>query len=471
MPDIERLVNPPITNRPIDLARLAFLQWLAAGDTRKQNLIGTYRDYYDGEHATQLTARMRAFLSVAADIDFQLNFMHIPVDVLKERLTVIGFDASDQGGEEGIFWKWWQANRMDGQQKAVHLAAGRDGDTYLVVSWDNERAIPTFDHNLAYDGTSGMKVFYREEDRRRISYAAKVWRVEDEDRSEAGYGRRLNIYTADAIYKYHSDSRYSEGEWMPVMTDERGNEQTFPIPWVDSAGQPLGVPVVHFRNNAGGYDDGRSELHNLIPLQNALNKTVIDELAAADVESFGLITKAGGGDPASVTVAPRSILYDADPETKWGQTPASDFAGIRALVKEYIMRVAQMSRTPLNYFQVTGQVASSETQKADETALTSKVEDRAVDYGNSWEDAMIIARRLHNTFGDGEALDESVIISAMWDSFERVDKLKTAVRRSEVALNLVNAGATPRGAFQEAGYSDERVAELVGGRLRPQDEV
>lgn len=473
MPDVQQLVNPRIGNGRIDEVRLAFLRWLASGDARKESLIRTYRDYYDGEHATQLTARMRAFLSIAANIEFNLNFMPIPVDVLKERMTVVGFDAAaPQGGEEGIFWQWWQVNRMDGVQKGVHLANFRDGDTFVIVGWDNERNMPTFDHNLAYDGTSGVRVFYQEEDRHQVDYAFKLWRIEEEDLANAGYGRRLNVYTADAIYKYRSDSRFAEGAWGPVIeTDGAGNQLPWPIPWVGEAGQPLGVAVVPFRNNPCGYTDGTSELHDLIPVQNALNKLIVDELMAADVESFGMITKAGGGDPASITVAPRSILYDPDPETTWDQIPASDFAGIRALVKDYIMRIAQISRTPLSYFQVTGQISSSETQKADDTGLVSKAEDRSVDIGNSWEDCMILARRLHNAFAEGPELDEGERIETQWASFERVDKLQTEERRSNTALNLVKAGATPRGAFKAAGYNDEQVTELVGSRLLRQDEV
>jgi len=473
MLDIQRMVNPPVTNQAVDPIRLAFLQWLTAGDEADQALVGQYRDYYDGRHHTQLTSRMRSFLELAANVEFNMNFMPIPVDILKERMAVKGFDAADpQGGDEGMLWEWWKANRMDGVQKAVHLSTFRDGASFVIVGWDNERGTPTFDHNLVYDGTSGVKVFYREEDRRSIDFAAKLWRVEGEDRTQAGHVRRLNIYTPDAIYKYQSDGRDGVGgAWVPMVEhDESGAEMPWPVPWVDGSGMPLGVPVIHFRNNAGGYNDGKSELHDLIPLQNALNKAVIDELASADVEGFGLITKTGGGDPSSMTVAPRSIAWDPDPASQWGNIAPSDLAGLRGLVKEYIMRVAQISRTPLSYFQVTGQVASSETQRADDSGLISKAEDRSIDLGNSWEDVMLMARRLHNTFGEG-SLGEDVAISTIWGSFERVDKLETEKKRSQVALNLVNAGASPSGAFKAAGYSDEQVTEMVGGRMLPQDEV
>ena len=472
MLDIQQRVNPAVTNQTVNLVRLSFLQWLAEADQRDQALIKSYRDYYDGRHSTQLTDRMRKFLELGAKVEFNMNFMPIPVDILKERLTVTGFDADEpQGGRDGVFWAWWQANRMDGVQKAVHLSNFRDGASFVIVGWDNELESPTFAHNLAYDGTSGMRVFYQEENRRKIHFAAKFWRVEGENTAEAGKVRRLNVYTEDAIWKYKSNSDFAQGAWLPVHShDELGNELPFPLPWLDKDGRPLGVPVVHFTNNSGGYNDGKSELHDLIPLQNALNKAVIDELASADVEGFGLITKSGGGDPSGMTVAPRSVAWDPNPEATWGSIAPSELSGLRSLVKEYIMRVAQISRTPLSYFQVTGQVASNESQKANDTGLVSKAEDRSVDIGNSWEDCMMIARRLHNTFGPGE-LDEEVKVSTIWASFERIDKLQDAQRRSEVAMNLVNAGASPRGAFLAAGYTDDEVLELVGGRVLQQDEV
>ncbi len=442
-----------------DLVKASFIQWLAAADEEQESLYRTYRDYYDGEHIYQLTDRMREFLELDANIKFDLNYLPIPIDVLNERLRVTGFDSDDksQGGDEGTLWDWWKLNRMDAHQGDVHHAMLRDGDDYVLVEWDNERGIPLFSLETAFDGTNGVLVRYSEETRRLIRFAIKRWRIESGP--SAGTVQRMNVYTADAIYKYIS----GRDGWEPLLEAGPEGPLPWPLPWLTKGGKPLGVPIVHFRNNAGGYDFGKSELHDLIPAQDALNKAVIDELAGADIEGFSLITLSGGEAPDDdFELGPRRVIHA--PTGTWGSIAAGNLQGLTALVTAYVMRMAQMSRTPLSYFQISGQVSSAESQKATDTGLVSKAENRSVYTGNAWEDVMIIGRKLHNTFGEGEMAEAT--IETVWDSFERVDKLETEKARAEIVASLVrDAGTTLEGAADIAGYTEEQKEKLIRGDM------
>ncbi len=441
--------------------RIAFLEWLSATDSDKESLYRTLRDYYDGEHLYLLNDRMREFLELDANIKFDLNYLPIPVDVLNERLRVKGFDTDEavQGGDEGIFWQWWKDNRMDAYQSDVHHAMLRDGDTFVLVGWDDAEDMPVFTHETAYDGTNGVIIRYEEERRNRMRFARKTWRIESGP--GAGSVQRMNIYTPSVIFKYITGTR---GWDRFIDTNADGNDQPWPLPWVDSDGAPLGIPVVHFRNNAGGYDFGKSEIKDLIPAQDALNKAVIDEIAGADIEGFGLITLTGGkAPPDDVQLGPRRILY-ANLGT-WGSIPAGNLSGLSNLVTAYITRMAQMSRIPLSYFQVTGAIASADTQRADDTGLVSKAESRGVTAGNSWENVMTISRRLANAFGS-TSYDEDVEINTIWDSFARVDKHAMGERKAAILTALVNAGASLQGAADVAGYTEEEQEKLA-----PREEV
>ena len=75
------------------------------------------RRYYNGDHDTALTDRLKKFLPPR--LQFRDNFMSVVVDTLAERMTVLGFDADDEAISE---WAWdtWQANRMDYTQTVVH---------------------------------------------------------------------------------------------------------------------------------------------------------------------------------------------------------------------------------------------------------------------------------------------------------------------------------------------------------------
>lgn len=440
-------------------AHLAYLRWLREQEAGDYAAITTYRDYYDGEHMVKLTDRMRSFLEVGTGVYFNVNFMKLPIDVLKARFKI---DRIESESQTDMFTQWWQAARLDGKEKAVYLSTFRDGHTFVIVSWDNENDRPRFDHNLAYDGTTGVKIAYDENDPEKPLWAIKVWLVSSEDKSNAGAIKRANVYTPDAIYKYKMNMTISD-DWMPYTDD--GEE--WPIPWVDRRGQPLGVPVIAFKNNAGGYYDGVSELEDLLGPQNSLNKIKLDLLGAADTTGFKMFWKVGGGDPSGVRVAPGSVLWDSNPETSWGEFNAATLDGLRQLAKDEVVTIAQISQVPLKYFQSTGQVSSGDTQRADDTLLVSKAEDRAIDLGNSWEDCFYMARRLHNTFGSG-GMNEDEIITAVWGSFERVDKAKADRNHAETAAikastfdALIMNNVPRKQAALLAGYTQEEADAMA----------
>lgn len=436
-----------------NLAEQAFLRWLKADDAAQQSDYKLYREYYNGFHNVPLTARQEDYL-MRNGVHFRFNFLQLPVRVLTQRLQVTGFDAHDPyGGQDGRLWEWWNRNRMDANQRAVHRAATVDGDSYVLVEWDADGGYPLFHHERAYDGSEGVKVTYATSGRREIAFASKRWR--EVDPATGRTWRRLNVYTPDAVYKYRTASDTDYG-WAAYQED---GDAGWPLEW------PVGVvPVVHFRHDDDGGNWGRSELEDLLSVQNALNKSVVDLLEGADKTAYQLLTLTGGKADA-VSVDPRTVLWHTSPEANWGHIPAGDLNRLIDLKNDFIVTLAQMSQIPLSYFQVTGQVASAETQKADDTGLVAKAEDTAVGHGNSWEDVMRLGLRLDAVFGSGSQTAVGIPISTQWSPFERIDKMATKKAKSEILNNLVQAGATIEGAARTAGYNEEEVADLVRGDM------
>jgi hypothetical protein len=278
--------------------------------------------------------------------------------------------------------------------------------------------------------------------------------VESEDPDNAGKMRRLNLYYPDRIEKWISHDQAFEGAWQPYQ--EEG--QPWPIPWVGANG-PLGVPVMHFKNADQGYNYGQSEIKNVIPLQNALNKSIIDLLAAADTTGFRMYW-ALGDDPSGLDIAPGSWIWSARPPggegaAQFGYFPGEDLSPLIALKDAFVAEIARVSRTPLSYFQVTGQVAAEGTQKQQESGLVSKVKDRQVAFGNAWEDALAMARKLHNTFGPG-GLDEEQVIGTLWADPETRNE-----REHLEGLKLkAELGVPAEQLWQEMGYDEEQIAEM-----------
>ena len=432
-----------------NLAEHAFLAWLKADDERQQADYRLYRDYYDGRHNVPLTPRQQDYLE-RNGVDFRFNFLRLPVNVLVQRLNIVGFDAPDPyGGKEGRFREWWNFNRMDAKQRAIHRATAVDGDSYALVEWDAESGKPVIHHERAYDGSEGVKVTYATSGRRQIAFASKRWREVDPDTNKTW--KRLNIYTPDEVRKYRSDAA---GEYGWTQYQDEG-DASWPIPW------PIGViPVIHFRHDDDGGAWGFSELDDLIPVQNALNKSVLDMLEGADKTAYQIITLSGGK-ADGIKVAPGQVLYHPAPDASWGSIQAGDIEKLIRLKNDTIVTIAQMSQVPLSYFQVTGQIASAETQRADDTGLVSKAESEAVNLGNSWEDVMWLCHAMEREFGTGNVeIDD---ISTQWANFERVDKMMTEQRRAEIVQLLTSAGASIFGAVKVAGYSEEQQADLLRG--------
>ena len=422
---------------------------LAEAENRQANIRG-YREYYDGEHATQLSDRQRAYLSLGSNQEFRSNYCPIVIDALVERLKVTGFACE---GQDEQLWEWWRRNRMDAMQALVHLAAARDGDAYLLVGWDNDKGLPTFSFEPALCDGDGMMVLYADE-RQAPRVAVKRWVVRSEGQGEAGQYSRMNVYWPDRIERYLVDN-LAGGQPQPYAEEGKPAVE----PWRGADGTPLGIPVVHFANKPSHYNYGVSELNDVIPLQNALNKTLIDLMAAADTTAFRIYWMLGD-DPSALNLAPGSWVYSTRPPA--GENGASvgffageDLSNLITLKDSMAIEIARVTRTPVSYFQVGAQRPAEGTLKQEESGLVGRVKDRQVTFGNCWEDAMALARRLANAYG-GAGLDETQQIDALWDDPEtRNDKLLIEGLQGKAAL-----GVPQEQLWLEMGYDAAQIAEM-----------
>lgn len=437
-------------------ARLTFLEWLANQEAARRAEYALYRDYYDGEHSAQLTERLKKFLNIKSGLEFNLNLCPVVVDSLAERLVVTGFDAGEQSA---TFWSWWEQNDMDGVQADLHLSAVRDGDGYILVDWDEGQGRPAFWHELACDG-DGVTVHYGER-RKEPIFASKRWRVESENPGEAGKVRRLNLYYPNRIEKYidTGDRKQGDGRLEVWAEFSENSGDPWPIPWTMNNkpdGEPIGVPVVHFRNRAQGYNHGQSELKSVLGPQNGLNKSVIDLLSAADTGAFG-IRWVTGGDTGGADVYPGAIYSFDSSDTRVGTWEAMDLSQLINMVNQFKLWAAQVSRTPISAFQITGQIAAEGTLKQQESGLVAKAENRQVFFGNSWERVMELGRRLNNVFGN-EEMNEEQNISTQWASAET----RSALDDAQVAAVYVEKLGVPRAmAWAKAGFTQAEIEEML----------
>lgn len=426
---------------PPESARLAWLESRCNDDLSDQELMLEFRAYYDGDHETQLTERQRQFLMDSAGRKFRLNQCPNVVEALVDRLEVKGFEViqaatagsadSDDDGSLALSGDapaqpgaalvdfaalLWEENRMDAGQEDIARQAAIDHVTYIVLDIDEEGRI-TFNHNDAYIAKQaggmeeGVKLHYASASRRgKPIFATKRWAVKTG--SDAGYRRYFTVYYPERIERYYQDDREIDGGKMGQVGWQRLIETAGPLagvwpqPWVDQAGQPLGIPVVEFRNGRAG------ELSEVVPIQRALNKSFIDLVAAADHAGFRILFAAGwaptsDGNPVILdeqgrvtsgnrvlTIEPGVIAYTTNKDGKLESVPPGDLAQLIQVVDRHILSIAQVSRTPITNFQLFGQIPSADSQKQLEGGLLAKTKSRQRVYGNAWEDLIYLARRV-----------------------------------------------------------------------------
>lgn len=426
---------------PPKLTEMAYLESLCNDDLDEQALVCEYRDYYDGDHRTELTERQQAFLDSVAGQKFRLNQCPNVVEALVDRLEVTGFEviAQEEESEEipdppaesdeaeaqpgaglaDFAAMLWEENRMDAGQEEIFRQAAIDYVTYVVLDIDEAGRI-TFNHNDRYtaptatgSGTGeGVKLHYATANRRwGPIFATKRWAVQSGD--GAGYRRYFTVYYPDRIERYYQDDREQSGSkergesgWLRLVEKEGPLAGVWPQPWIDQAGQPLGIPVVEFRNGRA------SELSEVTPIQRALNKSFIDLIAAADAAGFSIYFAAGwtptsDGNPivldaggnvvssnAALKLSPGAIVYTTNKDGRMEVLPGDDLTRLIQVIDRHILSIAQVSRTPVSNFQMFGQIPSADSQKQLETGLLAKCKSRHRVYGNAWEDLIYLARRV-----------------------------------------------------------------------------
>lgn len=366
--------------------------------------VSALRDYAAGEHPSALTPQMKEALRVKdGDLfqNFTDNYMDIVIQTAVDRCQVTGFDTPDEAGR-----KWvddlLRDCRFDAMQTDIVEAAMLDGDTYLLVYYDNEAGRAMFCHEPAFDGVSGMLVYYESAVAKFPAVAMKIWPV--------GMDTRLTVYYPGRVERYIAHS----GEAFTPYVEQ---DQDAVADWKTLKGDSIGLPVFHLVNRKrAGRTHGASDIEQVIPLQNALNRTLYSMVMSEELSAFMIRLAKGFEPPASVQ--PGSWLKVGQAATEGGPiVPPSnevEAAALNAIAAESLdqaelapfLDVARWLKTEISFVSRTpapelmgGDSASGEALKQREIGLLGRVRRFQVRAGNVFEDAVRFAARLEEVFG------------------------------------------------------------------------
>lgn len=382
-----------------------------------------YRNYYAGDQPSMLSERQEEFLGdilTTANHPVVFNLCGVVIDVLRERLKVEGITGNDAEANDlsELAWQWWQNADMDAEQNKVHTYALRDRRAYLIVDWDSEKAQPTWKANALYDGDTGV-TFHTDAETGKPLLAIKYWRVSDPLSDDWAKARRT-VYLPDRIMRYEQGKA---GEWQP-LDPSKGKPLEW---WTDTfteGGRPLGLAVTEFRN-----PNDTSELASVIGLQNALNKTLLDLLAAADMTGFQMLAISykgplesaptddeGDTDEAhtdELRIAPGRAIELGD-DAKVTAIPAGDLGSLVDTISTIVSFVAASTRTPHYYLRPPqgADIPSGEALKQLENALVARAKERFTVFGGSWVEALRVGARLWAAMGNrGADVEQPLEIS------------------------------------------------------------
>lgn len=421
--------------------------------------IGRYRAYYEGRH--RVAAFAGTSFSKAFAATFQAwsdNFCALIVQAVEERLTIQGFQFGNDRANKAA-WALWQANEMDAQSQRAHREALIAADCPVIIEPADEGA------RIRIQRPEEVVIAYRDDPLVR-EVAMRRWK-------DATGQQLATLYYADRIEKYSWwDGRAPAGQfagkahWRP--RDIPGES------WVVEHDLEA-VPVVAIVNDPSlGQDPllgavGRSELADILPLQDALNKLYMDLLVANENGAFRqrwatgieIPTDPETNKPLEPFKAAVDRIWSTEVvDAKFGDFEQTQLAGTISAIETTVQHMASTSRTPPHYLLgQMGSFPSGEALRSVETGLVAKAKRRQRDYGEAWEEIMRLAFRAagKQTQGQYKAAETN------WADPEN----RTESQHVDALTKLSSIGVPDEQLWEDAGYTPEQISSFRTMQSRP----
>jgi len=418
----------------------------------EQRALSIYDDFYEGRHPlTFATPKFRDAFGIAFK-EFSDNWCALVVDACEERLNVEGFRLGSNPEGDKRAWKLWQANQLDAESQLVHTEGLINGRTYVLVWEDpNDPKVPS----ITAEHPTEMVVATAAGCRRHRLAAMKRWL------DDSGFVF-ATLYLPDRIYKFKSRSKIkgSRVSWItPTKWVPRG------VPDSDGGDEfdnPLGVvPVVPFYNRPRLMGVGSSEIASVIPIQNGVNKLVLDMIVASE---FGAAPQrwATGlevpkdpitGQPVEMFKTMLDRLWSTkSKDTTFGEFRATDLANFVKGIELLVQHIASQTRTPPHYFYLSGQFPSGESIKSAETGLVAKTRRKMRHFGESWEEVMRLAFLVLGDTKRARVVDSEVI----WGDPE----YRSEAEHIDATIKLKAINVPDEILWERAGFSPTEIERM-----------
>ena len=294
--------------------------------------LSQYEKYYVGQQAlAYLSPESRKALGNRLDI-IGTNFCRLAVVSLAERMRVTGFTVDGEPSKTA--WDLWTASDLDQLAGAAHRDALALGSSYAIV-WADDTGAPRVTVESAHQVSVA-----RDPITGQITGAVKRW----EDQLPGG-----KIEAHVIAYRPH--------EIVHLVGQANTTAALKPV---STTPNPLGVvPVVELRNTDRVHAPALSELDDLMPLVDGLNKLLGDMMVASEFYAkprrwvTGLeLPEDEDGNPVPPSDTARFLVAE-DPAAKFGQLSGADLTPYKTGVDLLLSQIMAVSALPAHYVGIT----------------------------------------------------------------------------------------------------------------------
>lgn len=406
-----------------------------------------YQSYYDADERVLAFAQEKfsqEFGGLFAD--WRDNFCSLIVDSLSERMNVKGFRMGESPRADKDAQEIWRRNFLDADSNSAHISSFVTGLSFIVV-WADASGYPV----ISPETSNEVAVQYKPGSRREIIAGIKKY-------TDDWGNDFVTLWLPDGVYR----SRRRSGRLWSEPEREKN---------------PLGVvPIIPLENRARlRRSQPYSELHPIIPLQNAITKIAADAIVASEFAAYPQRILAGieipvdenGNEIAPVRAAIDRLLLLEDKDARWGQFEAADLNNYVNLINMLVQHISTISRVPPHYFLINGgQAPSGESIQSSEAGLVAKARERQPHYGEGWERSIRLAFKV---LGDKRA--DAWDVEAIWSDPEyRSEGVKV-----DAMVKLNQLGVPRKQLWEDYGFTppqierfDEMMEEEMESRLKEQ---
>lgn len=411
-------------------------EMLKALDARQSDL-QRLADYHTGKHRLAFTSQKFREAFGGMFSSFADNFLPLVVSAVEERLNVQGFRHGRDPKADKDAWEIWQRSGLDALSQLAHKQSLIKGDSYAIV-WADKDGRP----KVSVESPNQVIVAFSAHDRTKRVAALKSWKD--------GEGKHAILMLPDMIFKFEM-STANGGTWIPDQDDD----ESWPMP------NPLGVvPAVPLINDPSlDSPYGVSEFLGVLPLQDAINKTLADAMVASEYIAFPQRYVTGlelpeddnGNVKSPFNIAMDKLLIAEDPQATFGTLAAGDLKNYTVLLDELVQHMSTQTRTPPHYFNIGGNLPSGDAIKAAETGLVAKARRKMVFFGEGWEEVMRLCFRV---IGDARA--DVVDGETIWANPE----YRSEAELADALVKRMAIGVPRQQLWEDAGYTQTQISRF-----------